>query len=225
MDRVRDALYKLLDTMKLNPIADPHPQPSGAGLRLGLGLGLGLVLRREAGACNDEAAAGAIVTHLQTVCGQWSGVLGEGAYEKATGYLVECVITRAMLPLMQADCISETAGADIARAFATLQRAAALFPDSDSTLSAPQPTPALANTPETLPSVPSWGRFLALTLTLEGSLSDLADWLPSRRFSSFTAAEVRLISAMYGLFHTVVLTRYSPHFALMTDDWASEGPF
>ena len=46
--------------------------------------------------------------------------------------------------------------------------------------------------------VPSWGRFLALCAVLEGSLTDIADWLPSRKFASFTGKEMTgLVKALF----------------------------
>lgn len=44
----------------------------------------------------------------------------------------------------------------------------------------------------------SWKKFLALTDLLEYSLNELADWLPRKKFSSFTGSEMTiLIKAMF----------------------------
>ena len=46
--------------------------------------------------------------------------------------------------------------------------------------------------------VPSWGKFCALTDLLEYSLSEVAEWLPRRKFASFTGSEMTgLIKALY----------------------------
>jgi hypothetical protein len=46
--------------------------------------------------------------------------------------------------------------------------------------------------------VPSWNRFLALCAVLEGSLADIAEWLPLRKFSCFTGKEMAsLVRALF----------------------------
>ncbi len=40
---------------------------------------------------------------------------------------------------------------------------------------------------------PSWKKFLALTELLEYSLGDVAEWLPRRKFASFSGQEISLL--------------------------------
>lgn len=45
---------------------------------------------------------------------------------------------------------------------------------------------------------PSWPRFIAMCAVLEASLTDIADWLPSRRLACFTGREMAgLVRALF----------------------------
>jgi len=45
---------------------------------------------------------------------------------------------------------------------------------------------------------PSWPRFIAACAVLEASLTDIADWLPSRRLACFTGREMAgLVRALF----------------------------
>lgn len=70
------------------------------------------------------------------------------------------------------------------RIFKTVQRIRASFPDPSDA--------AVAK------AAVSWTKFLALTDLLEFSLSDVAEWLPKRRFSAFTSSEMAsLVRALF----------------------------
>lgn len=73
-------------------------------------------------AVNDEEGATMLVRHMQKLSGQWQSVLQDPVYERLIGYLTESILRACMESLLQAECISETAGSDINRIFKTLLR-------------------------------------------------------------------------------------------------------
>eukprot|EP00596_Hydrurales_sp_CCMP1899_P008559 CAMPEP_0119049468 /NCGR_PEP_ID=MMETSP1177-20130426/64842_1 /TAXON_ID=2985 /ORGANISM="Ochromonas sp, Strain CCMP1899" /LENGTH=658 /DNA_ID=CAMNT_0007026749 /DNA_START=596 /DNA_END=2572 /DNA_ORIENTATION=- len=135
---------------------------------------------------NDEESAGLVVRHLERLMGQWQGVLQEIVYDRVIGYLLEDVLRAVMRPILETDCVTESAGGDISRVFRTVQRARSVFIINGSDNEA------------VCKIVPSWSKFCALTDLLEYSLSEVAEWLPRRKFSSFTGSEMnKLIKALF----------------------------
>ena len=91
-----------------------------------------------------------------------------------------------MQPILETDCVTESAGGDISRVFRTLQRARSIFIINGSDDEA------------VCKIVSSWSKFCALTDLLEYSLSEVAEWLPRRKFSSFTGSEMsKMIKALF----------------------------
>jgi centromere/kinetochore protein ZW10 len=130
---------------------------------------------------NDVAAAGALVKHVERLHGQWYNVLQETVYSRLASHLVETVIRGAMKPVLECDYISEKSGADVSRVFRTLFKLRSAFPED------------MQSDAEMCKCVASWGKFLAITDLLEYTLSDIAEALPKRKFSSFTGTEMTLL--------------------------------
>jgi hypothetical protein len=132
---------------------------------------------------NDEAAI-VVVRHFDRLRGQWQEILQEPVYDRILGYLIEGVVRKIMEPALQADCISVSAASQIAKLMKTLQdmRAVMRVTDDDSISVV----------------VGSWMKFLALQQLLEYNLTDIAEALQKRKFSSFTANELsNLVKALF----------------------------
>jgi hypothetical protein len=135
---------------------------------------------------NDDDSAVLVRRHMERLSGQWLGVLQEQVYAKLMGHLLDGVLKEAMQPILSAECISEAAGAEVSRVFRSLQHARLVFPGNDSADDGLQRVCG------------SWRKFLAITDLLECSLSDVADWLPRKKFAAFTGAEMTaLIRALF----------------------------
>jgi hypothetical protein len=160
---------------------------------------------------NDEESASLVVRHLERLRGQWQGVLQDVVYERALGYLVEGVLRALMLPVLDADCITESAGGDISRVFRVIQKTRAVFPSAAVVGGAGGGTGsggsgagstgggwATAEDDGLGKAAASWSKFCALTDLLEYSLSEVAEWLPRRKFAAFTGSEMTgLIKALF----------------------------
>jgi len=135
---------------------------------------------------NDEESAAVVVRHLEQLSSQWLGVLQEPAYSRLTGFLLECVLRDCMAPVLAAECISESAATDINRLYRTIARAKLLLPHE-------------SKDEDQLSRIcPSFNKFCALTDLLEYSLSEVAEWLPRKKFASFTGNEMTaLIKALF----------------------------
>ena len=133
---------------------------------------------------NDE---GALVTirHLDQLKSQWFSVLPDLVYEKMMGYLIECVIRIAVQAVQEADCIEATAATDIGRIYRILMKTKDLLADSSSEESIVR-------------VIPSWSKFVTLTDLLDYSISEVIEWLPRKKFASFTSFELTaLIKALF----------------------------
>mmetsp|Transcript_21014 Transcript_21014/g.30337 ORF Transcript_21014/g.30337 Transcript_21014/m.30337 type:complete len:765 (+) Transcript_21014:80-2374(+) len=134
---------------------------------------------------NSEEAAAVLVKHMGRLKGQWQSVLQESVYNRLVGFLLEVVLRRAMRPVLEAKYISESTATDVSRVFKIIQKSRSVFSDArdDESL---------------LTLVGSWGKFCALSDLLEFSLSEIAEWLPRRKFSSFTGNEMAsLVRALF----------------------------
>ncbi|CAE7623554.1 Zw10, partial [Symbiodinium microadriaticum] len=130
--------------------------------------------------CNSEEAATLLVKHMGRLKGQWQNVLQESVYERLAGYLLEVVLRRAMRPVLAAKFVSERAATDVSRVFKAVQKGREVLLGG--------------GTDQRMTSlVGSWGKFCALTDLLEYSLSDIAEWLPRRKFAEFTGSEMSLL--------------------------------
>ena len=109
-------------------------------------------------------------------------------YERLMGHLLDLVLREAMKPILTADCVSEAAGAEVSRVYRSLQHIRLVFPSAEG-----------GSDNEALQRVcGSWVKFLALTDLLEFSLSDVAEWLPRKKFATFTGSEMTaLIKALF----------------------------
>lgn len=218
LDEQRAALSELVQRIHIRvdsePTAAGNAVPSaleGVGMRGGLlrgGLALagkissklkaaGLVDGAGSGQatrCNDEDGAVLVRRQLERLSAQWLGVLQEGTYSRVLGHLVDGVLREAMAPVLAAECVSEAAGAEISRVFRSLQQVRAVFPGSAELREGDRGTED-----DDLQRVCGcWRKFLALTDLLEYSLSDVADWLPRKKFASFTGTEMAgLIRALF----------------------------
>jgi hypothetical protein len=133
---------------------------------------------------NDEEGAALVVRHLERLRGQWQGVLQDEVYERAVGWLLEGVVRTLVQPVLEAECITECAANDIVRVYQAIRRAQTVFPGVDDL--------------KMSRVVSSWGRFCALSDLLGYSLNDLAEWLPRRKFVTFTGGEMSsLIRALF----------------------------
>lgn len=159
---------------------------------------------------NDAEGAALLVRHLERLSGQWLGVLQESVYERVIGFLLEGVLRVAMQPVLEADTITEEAGSDISRVFRTIQRSRSIFPNTkeflgSNSLSKNDVFIDVGDDRDFQDSdndmrkySASWTKFCALTDLLEYSASEVAEWLPRRKFSSFTGNEMTsLIKALF----------------------------
>lgn len=137
--------------------------------------------------CNDDESAVLVKRHLERLSGQWVGVLQDSTYRRLMGYLLDAVLAQAMQPILTADCISEAAGAEVARVFRSLQEARLIFASTgDCDDAALQRICA------------RWSKFLGLTDLLEYNLADVAEWLPRKKFAAFSGQEMtQLIKALF----------------------------
>ena len=133
---------------------------------------------------NNDKAAVATIKHLDEIKGQWLNVLPDNLYERMMGYIVECMIRCVVQPVQETDCISVTAATDIGRINRILLTAKYAFIDtSEDNVTA---------------MVPSWNKFSVLTELLDYSISEVTEWLPRKKFSSFTPQELgALIKALF----------------------------
>eukprot|EP01041_Mallomonas_annulata_P000737 gene737-1415_t len=171
-------LLELVDKICISPTAVTTNSNGDNGSGSGNSNGNGSRMR------NNEDAAAVVVRHFDRLRGQWQEVLQESVYERIVGYLVECVLRASMQPLMQADCISEDAGTQIAKVMRVLQGIRTALVRSEDDVIA-----TVAG---------SWLKFLALQQLLEFSLTEISEALQRRKFSSFTAIELNgLIKALF----------------------------
>jgi len=135
---------------------------------------------------NDDEAAVLVRRHMERLSAQWLGVLQDSVYARLLGYLLDSLLVGAMAPVLTTECVAEAAGAEISRVYRTLQQIRLIFP-------------AEATNDDSMQRIcTSWKKFLALTDLLEYSLSEVAEWLPRKKFSSFTGQEMtNLIQALF----------------------------
>ena len=132
---------------------------------------------------NDEGAV-RTMNHLEQLRGQWQNVLPDNVYERIMGYLVECILRSAVAPVQEADVIAATAATDIGRIFRSLSKCKDVLIDTQEE--------------NVLRMVPSYKKFCVLTELLDFSISEVMEWLPRKKFSSFTSAELTaLIKALF----------------------------
>lgn len=132
---------------------------------------------------NDEGAV-RTMNHLEQLRSQWQNVLPDNVYERIMGYLVECIIRSAVAPVQAADVIAATAATDIGRIFRSLSKCKNVLLDTQEE--------------NVLRMVPSYNKFCVLTELLDYSISEVMEWLPRKKFSSFTSAELSaLIKALF----------------------------
>lgn len=72
---------------------------------------------------NDESRASILVDQLEKLSTQWLGVLQELNYARFMGFLIDKVLKDLMFPVLQTECITETAASEIYRIFKIIQRA------------------------------------------------------------------------------------------------------
>jgi hypothetical protein len=156
---------------------------------------------------NDDGRANILVSHLEGLSTQWLGVLQENPYGRFMGLIIDEMLKLVMAPMLQTDCITETACGEITRVFKTILRTRynavivneyliphrfrcyfrALLPADDPTTGV-----SVRNI------CPSWTKFSALTELLEFNLNDIADGLSRKKFADFTSAEMTsLIKALF----------------------------
>jgi protein transport protein DSL1/ZW10 len=136
------------------------------------------------GGINCDEGAVRTMSHLEQLRGQWQNVLPDSVYERVMGYLVECVLRCAVAPVQEADVIAATAATDIGRIFRSLSKCKDVLLDAQ---------------PDNVQRmVPSYNKFVVLTDLLDFSISDVMEWLPRKKFASFTSAELSaLIKALF----------------------------
>ena len=71
---------------------------------------------------NDENRASMLVDQLEKLSTQWLGVLQEVNYARFMGFLIDDVLRELMAPVLQTECITETAASEIYRIFKIMQR-------------------------------------------------------------------------------------------------------
>ena len=131
---------------------------------------------------NNVDTATMIVRHLESISGQWQGVLQESMYDRVMGHLFEEILRAAIKKVLEAEYISEDAGSDINRVFKTIQKAKSIFQGvhghidqndshnmNDNNLNVDVTINSLAI---------SWNKFCALSDLLEYSLSEVTEALP-----------------------------------------------
>jgi hypothetical protein len=152
----------------------------------GRGAGRGGGKARGEGLQNDDDAAVLVRRHLERLSAQWLGVLQDCVYARVMGHLLEVALKEAMLPVVTSECIAEAAGAEISRVYRSLQQIRLIFPTEGKDDEAMQRVCG------------SWRKFQALTDLLEYSLSEVAEWLPRKKFSAFTGNEMSsLLRALF----------------------------
>lgn len=150
---------------------------------------------------NNEESAAMVIKHIERVSTQWKGVLQQSVYERVVGHLVEYTLRAIMKPVLTADCISETSGAEISRVMKVTLAVSKVFSETDQVGSNNKSVTnkaAAAAEQKCQQVCASWKKFGALSDLLEYSLSEIADQLPLRKFSAFTGHEMcRLIKALF----------------------------
>lgn len=150
---------------------------------------------------NNEESAAMVVKHLERISAQWKGVLQQSVYERVVGHLIEHALRAIMKPILGADCISETSGAEISRVMKVTLGVSKVFSESGPVVGASKASASKVIAAAELKCqqvCASWKKFGALADLLEYSLSEIADQLPLRKFSSFTGQEMcRLIKALF----------------------------
>lgn len=136
---------------------------------------------------NNDDSAVLVRRHMERLSGQWLGVLQEGVYSRLLGHLFDVILQEAMKPILLSECIAEAAGAEVTRVYRSLQHIRMVFPTGED------------KDDEGLQRVcTNWRKFLALTDLLEYSLSDVAEYLPRKKFAAFTGSEMTsLIRALF----------------------------
>jgi hypothetical protein len=181
-----------------------------ANMMLGIEIEESHLYRKVEVGYNDAEGAALLVRHLERLSGQWLGVLQESVYERVIGFLLEGVLRVAMQPVLDTDTITEEAGSDISRVFRTIQRSRSIFPNAKELIGSNNSSKNdgiidVGDDRECQDSdngmrkySASWTKFCALTDLLEYSASEVAEWLPRRKFSSFTGNEMSsLIKALF----------------------------
>jgi hypothetical protein len=79
-------------------------------------------LSMEDDGANDENRALILVNHLERLSTQWLGVLQDIAYSRIMNLLMEKILSSIMAPVLQTECITETACGEISRVYKLLQR-------------------------------------------------------------------------------------------------------
>lgn len=135
---------------------------------------------------NDEDSALRVLQHLQRLSGQWRGVLQDSVYVRLLGFLLESALRDIMTPILKTEFISESSAAEISRVFKCLLNSKNLFLNEGKDIEILQK------------NCFSWNKFVALSDLLDYSLSEVAEWLPRKKFSSFTGNEMTsLIKALF----------------------------
>lgn len=211
IDEQRNALSELLSRVQIRPTAVSSPS-STSSMHAKTTIPLYSEQFDSLDNCsNDLEGASLIIRHLERLSSQWLGVLQETVYERVMGFLVEGILRSAMQPILDADCITEEAGSDISRVFRVIMRAQHLFPSaassSSSSSSAAYNMDMSGASTEEMDSrgrgtmekhAPSWHKFCSLADLLEMSASEVAEWLPRRKFAAFTGQEMTsLIKALF----------------------------
>lgn len=132
---------------------------------------------------NDEGAIQTI-NQLEQLQNHWQNVLPDNIYERIIGYLIECIIRYAIAPIQESDVIVATAATDIGRIFRKLNKC----------------KDVLLNTEESNINnmIPSYNKFCVLTDLLDYSISEVMEWLPRKKFNSFTSSELSaLIKSLF----------------------------
>jgi len=152
-------------------------------------------IETKANGINNVDTAIMIVRHLESISGQWQGVLQETMYDRVIGYLFEEVLRAAIEKVLKAEYISEDAGSDINRVFKTIQKAKYIFQrgatfidQNDSNNFMNDNSYNIDSNINSLSS--SWNKFCALSDLLEFSLSEVTEALPKLKSTGFTQQEL-----------------------------------
>lgn len=170
--------------------------------------------------CNNYESALLIRKHMEHISSQWLTVLQDNVYSRLFGYLFDFILKEVMKPILTTDCIAEAAGSEINRIFKALQQIKyefiyyyIIYMIDYTTISYLYTYyiyiyyiyiirvlfPLENKDDDGLQRVcSSWKKFLALTDILEYSLNEVTDWLPRKKFISFTGSEMNsLIKALF----------------------------
>ena len=141
---------------------------------------------------NNVDTATMIVRHLESISGQWQGVLQETMYDRVMGYLFEEVLRAAIKKVLDAEYISEDAGSDINRVFKTIQKAKSIFQGVHGSIDQnDNHNDNNFNVDNTINSLScSWNKFCALSDLLEYSLSEVSEALNKLKTIGFTQQEL-----------------------------------